>query len=98
NPATAHSRDQSAKLLLALYCFPEAPFGPVHFTEYPPNPAYLKFDSETILIADSLTRTREIEYIGHEGKWYEVPSLLLKDKYNYLTAYFVLVRHPPTRE
>ncbi|KAJ9079530.1 hypothetical protein DSO57_1034614 [Entomophthora muscae] len=71
-------------------------FGPVHFTKYPPNPAYLEFDLETILIADSLARNRETEYIGHKGKWYKVTPLLLKDKYSYLPAYFVPMTPPLT--
>ncbi|KAJ9066107.1 hypothetical protein DSO57_1012952 [Entomophthora muscae] len=94
--ATAPSRDQPADPTQALYCPPGAPFGPVNFTEYPPNPAYLEFDLETILIADSLSRNRETEYIGRKGKWYKVPTLLFKDKYNYLPTYFVPMTLPLT--
>ncbi|KAJ9081850.1 hypothetical protein DSO57_1010523 [Entomophthora muscae] len=88
-PATAHSRDQPAKLLPALYHPPGAPFRPVHFTEYPPNPAYSEYDLETILIAYPFARTRSTKYIGREGKRIEIPPLLFKDKYNYLLVYFV---------
>ncbi|KAJ9060656.1 hypothetical protein DSO57_1028606 [Entomophthora muscae] len=94
NQATTPSRDQPDNPPQALYCPPGAPFGPVHFTEYPPNPAYLEYNLETILIADLLTRTREIKYIGRKGKRIEILPLLFKDKYNYLPVYFVLMTLP----
>ncbi|KAJ9063912.1 hypothetical protein DSO57_1035961 [Entomophthora muscae] len=96
NKATAPSRDKPANPPQALYCPPGAPFRPVHFTEYPPNPAYLEYNLETILISNPLTRTRETKYIGHKGKRIEVPPSLFKDKYNYLPAYFVLMTPPLT--
>ncbi|KAJ9088725.1 hypothetical protein DSO57_1020258 [Entomophthora muscae] len=73
---------------------PGVPFGPVHFTEYLPNPAYSEFDLETILIADHLARTRETKYIERKGKRYKVPPLLFEDKYNYLPAYFFPMTPP----
>ncbi|KAJ9068001.1 hypothetical protein DSO57_1033151 [Entomophthora muscae] len=94
NQATTPSRDRPANPPKALYCPSGAPFGPVHLTEYPPNPAYLEYSLETILIDDPLARTIETEYIGHEGKRIEVPPLLFKDKYNYLPAYFVPMTLP----
>ncbi|KAJ9067160.1 hypothetical protein DSO57_1002229 [Entomophthora muscae] len=96
HPAAALPQDQPAELPQALYCPPGAPFGPVHFTEYPPNPAYSEYDLETILIANPLARTRETKYIGHKGKWYKRPPRLFKDKYNYLPAYFVPMTPPLT--
>ncbi|KAJ9074801.1 hypothetical protein DSO57_1002648 [Entomophthora muscae] len=96
NQAAAPSRDQTAKLPQALYCPPGAPFGPVHFTKYPPNLAYVEYKLETILIADALARTRETEYIGCEGKWCERLPRLFKDEYNYLPAYFVPMTLPST--
>ncbi|KAJ9085848.1 hypothetical protein DSO57_1009956 [Entomophthora muscae] len=68
----------------------------MHFTKYPPNPAYAEYNLETILIANPLARTREIEYIGREGNRIEVLPLLFKDKYNYLPAYFVPMTLPLT--
>ncbi|KAJ9083733.1 hypothetical protein DSO57_1031753 [Entomophthora muscae] len=94
--ATAPSGDQPANPPQALYCPPGAPFGPVHFTKYPPNPAYVKYNLETILVANPLARTIETEYIGCEGKQIKVPPLLFKDKYNYLPAYFILMALPLT--
>ncbi|KAJ9071596.1 hypothetical protein DSO57_1035437 [Entomophthora muscae] len=87
--ATAPSGDQPANPSQALYRPPGAPFEPVHFTKYPPNPAYTEYNLETILIADPLARTRETKYIGRERKRIEVLPLLFKDKYNYIPAYFV---------
>ncbi|KAJ9058896.1 hypothetical protein DSO57_1007576 [Entomophthora muscae] len=92
--ATAPSGDQPADPTQALYCPPGAPFGPMHFTEYPPNSAYVKYNLETILIADPLAGTRENDYIGCEGKGYKRPPRLFKDKYNYLPAYFVPMTPP----
>ncbi|KAJ9067077.1 hypothetical protein DSO57_1002993 [Entomophthora muscae] len=68
----------------------------MHFTEYLPNPSYSEYNLETILIADPLARTRENEYIGHKGKWYERPPRLFKEKYNYLPTYFVPMTPPLT--
>ncbi|KAJ9064093.1 hypothetical protein DSO57_1034033 [Entomophthora muscae] len=96
NQTTTHSRDHPAKLPQALYCPPGAPFGPVHFTKYPPNPTYAKFNLENILLAKLLARNRETETIGHKGKWYIRPTRLFKDKYNYLPAYFVPMTPPLT--
>ncbi|KAJ9060321.1 hypothetical protein DSO57_1032011 [Entomophthora muscae] len=94
--ATSPSGDQPADPSQVLYRPPGAPFRPVYFTKYWSNPAYVEYNLETILIADPLARTREIKYIGREGKWYERPPRLSKDKYNYLPAYFVPVTPPLT--
>ncbi|KAJ9065790.1 hypothetical protein DSO57_1016000 [Entomophthora muscae] len=96
NQAAAPSRDQPAKLPQVLYCPLGAPIRPVHFTEYPPNPAYLEYNLETILIADLLARTRGTKYIGREGKRIKILPLLFKNKYNYLPAYFVPMNPPLT--
>ncbi|KAJ9080815.1 hypothetical protein DSO57_1020940 [Entomophthora muscae] len=82
NQETTPSRDQPVDPPQALYCPPEAPFGPLHSTEYPPNPTYLEYNLETILISDPLARTRKNKYIER--------------KYNYLPAYFVPTTLPLT--
>ncbi|KAJ9050339.1 hypothetical protein DSO57_1015164 [Entomophthora muscae] len=66
--ATTPSRDQPANPPQVLYCPLGALFGPVHFTKYPPNPAYSEYNLETILIINPLERTRETKYLGHKGK------------------------------
>ncbi|KAJ9057592.1 hypothetical protein DSO57_1021137 [Entomophthora muscae] len=96
NQATSPSRDKPTNSPQALYCPPGAPFGPVHFTKYLPNPAYLEYNLEIILIADSLARTNGTKYIGHKGKRIKVPPLLFKYKFDYLPAYFVPMTPPLT--
>ncbi|KAJ9084427.1 hypothetical protein DSO57_1024656 [Entomophthora muscae] len=46
-----------------------APYGPVHFTKYPPppNPVYSEFTLEKILIYDPEARTRETKTVYREG-------------------------------
>ncbi|KAJ9077300.1 hypothetical protein DSO57_1018107 [Entomophthora muscae] len=79
-----------------LYCPPGAPFGPVHFTEYPPNPAYSEFTLEEILIHDPKARTRETEVLYREGTKIIWPPLLFRDKYNFRPAYLVPMTPPLT--
>ncbi|KAJ9075507.1 hypothetical protein DSO57_1035422 [Entomophthora muscae] len=92
--ATTLSRDQPADPPQALYCPLGALFEPVHFTKYPPNSAYTEFNLENILLVNPLARTRETKTIGQEGKWYIRPPRLFKDKYNYLSDYFVIMNLP----
>ncbi|KAJ9076629.1 hypothetical protein DSO57_1024285 [Entomophthora muscae] len=68
---------------------PIAPYGPVHFTEYPSNPAYSEFTLEEILIHDPEARTRETETVYREDTKAIIPLLLFRNKYNYLPAYLV---------
>ncbi|KAJ9053061.1 hypothetical protein DSO57_1027837 [Entomophthora muscae] len=79
-----------------LYRPPGAPFGPVHFTEYPPNPAYSEFTLEEILIHNPEARTRETEVLYREGIKIIWPPLLFQDKYNFLPAYLVPMTLPLT--
>ncbi|KAJ9067809.1 hypothetical protein DSO57_1035359 [Entomophthora muscae] len=79
-----------------LYRPPGAPFGPVHFTEYPPNLVYLEFTLEEILIHDPEARTRETEVLYREGTKIIQPPLLFQDKYNFLPAYLVPMTLPHT--
>ncbi|KAJ9068988.1 hypothetical protein DSO57_1023194 [Entomophthora muscae] len=79
-----------------LYCSLVAPFGPVHFTEYKPNLAYLEFSLEKILIHDPEARTRETETVYKEGTKVTIPTLLFHNKYNYLPNYLVPMTPPLT--
>ncbi|KAJ9080552.1 hypothetical protein DSO57_1023693 [Entomophthora muscae] len=92
----AHLPQETADQLPKLYCPPGAPFGPVHFTEYPPNPAYSEFTLEEILIHDPEARTRETEVLYREGTKIIWPPLLFRDKYNFLPAYLVPMTPPLT--
>ncbi|KAJ9069029.1 hypothetical protein DSO57_1022650 [Entomophthora muscae] len=79
-----------------LYRPPGAPFGPVHFTKYPPNPAYLEFTLEEILIHDPKARARETKVLYREGTKIIQPPLLFRDKYNFLPVYLVPMKLPLT--
>ncbi|KAJ9076726.1 hypothetical protein DSO57_1023472 [Entomophthora muscae] len=79
-----------------LYCPPGAPFGPVHFTKYPPNLVYYEFTLEEILIHNPKTRTRETEVLYREGTKIIWSPLLFQDKYNFRPAYLVPMTPPLT--
>ncbi|KAJ9054491.1 hypothetical protein DSO57_1013981 [Entomophthora muscae] len=91
-----HQPQETADQPPELYCPPGAPFGPVHFTKYPPNPAYLEFTLEEILIYDPDARTRETETVYREGTKITIPPLLFRYKYNYLPTYLVPMTPPLT--
>ncbi|KAJ9083905.1 hypothetical protein DSO57_1029834 [Entomophthora muscae] len=84
-----HQPQETADQLHDLYCPPGAPYSPVHFTKYPPNPAYLEFTLEEILIHDPEARTRETETVYREGTKITITPLLFRDKCNYLPTYLV---------
>ncbi|KAJ9073256.1 hypothetical protein DSO57_1018416 [Entomophthora muscae] len=74
----------------------QEPLWPSTFTEYPPNPAYLDFTLEEILIYDPEARTRETETIYREGHKITISPLLFRNKYNHLPAYLVPMTPPLT--
>ncbi|KAJ9066061.1 hypothetical protein DSO57_1013283 [Entomophthora muscae] len=92
----AHLPQETADQPPELYHPPGAPFGPVHFTEYPPNPVYSEFTLEEILIHDPKARTRETEVLYRDGIKITCPPLLFRDKYNFLPAYLVPMTLPLT--
>ncbi|KAJ9048133.1 hypothetical protein DSO57_1038084 [Entomophthora muscae] len=77
-----------------FYCPPGVPYGPVHFTEYPPNPAYLEFTLEEILIYNPEARTRETKTGYRKGRKITISLLLFRNKYNYLPVYLVPMTPP----
>ncbi|KAJ9053757.1 hypothetical protein DSO57_1021149 [Entomophthora muscae] len=70
-----------------MYRLPGAPFGPVHFTEYPLKPEYKDYTANNILAWDPLARTTELTRYNQEGPWYITKPCLFRDKYNFLPAY-----------
>ncbi|KAJ9081204.1 hypothetical protein DSO57_1017218 [Entomophthora muscae] len=62
----------------------------------PPNPAYLEFTLEEILIYDPEAITRETNTVYREGHKITIPPLLFLNKYNYLPAYLVPMTLPLT--
>ncbi|KAJ9084174.1 hypothetical protein DSO57_1027212 [Entomophthora muscae] len=93
---SAYPTQETADQLPKLYYPPGAPFGLVHFTEYPPNLAYLEFTLEEILIYNPEARTRETETVYREGAKITIPPLLFCNKCNYLPTYLVPMTSPLT--
>ncbi|KAJ9049543.1 hypothetical protein DSO57_1023346 [Entomophthora muscae] len=91
-----HLPQETVDQLPDLFRPPGAPFSPVHFTKYPPNPEYLEFTLEEILIHDPEARTRETEVLYREGTKIMCPPLLFQDKYNFQPAYLVPMTPPLT--
>ncbi|KAJ9067129.1 hypothetical protein DSO57_1003041 [Entomophthora muscae] len=73
----------------------KASYYPV-FSITPPNPVYLEFTLEKILIYNPEARTRETETIGREVTRVIIPPLLFCNKYNYLPTYLVPMTPPLT--
>ncbi|KAJ9085269.1 hypothetical protein DSO57_1015659 [Entomophthora muscae] len=80
----------------ATYCLTGAPFGPVHFTEYPLNPEYRYYSSEKILAQDLLALSKELTRYNIKGPWYINESRLFKDKYSFISAYQLDMKLPIT--
>ncbi|KAJ9070819.1 hypothetical protein DSO57_1003284 [Entomophthora muscae] len=76
---TQRSSDLPA-ILPATYRLPGAPFGPVHFTEYPLKPEYNDYTDNNILARDPLARTTELTRYNREGPWYFTKPCLFRDK------------------
>ncbi|KAJ9081587.1 hypothetical protein DSO57_1013116 [Entomophthora muscae] len=79
-----------------MYRLPGAPFGPVHFTEYPLKPEYKDYTTNNILAWDPLARTTELTRYNQEGPWYVTKPCLFRDKYNFLPAYQMDMELPVT--
>ncbi|KAJ9075933.1 hypothetical protein DSO57_1030921 [Entomophthora muscae] len=70
-----------------MYRLPGAPFGPVHFTEYPLKPEYKDYTANYILAQYLLARTTKLTRYNQEGPWYVTKPCLFRDKYNFLLSY-----------
>ncbi|KAJ9069440.1 hypothetical protein DSO57_1018519 [Entomophthora muscae] len=79
-----------------MYHLPGAPFGPVHFTEYPLKPEYKDYTADNILARDPLARTTKLTRYNQEGSWYVTKLRLFRDKYNFLPAYQMDMEPPVT--
>ncbi|KAJ9062227.1 hypothetical protein DSO57_1012896 [Entomophthora muscae] len=78
-----------------MYRLPGAPFGPVHFTEYPLKPEYRDY-TNNILAWDPLAGITERTRYNREGPWYITKPSLFRDKYNFLPAYQIGMEPPVT--
>ncbi|KAJ9058090.1 hypothetical protein DSO57_1015887 [Entomophthora muscae] len=77
-----------------MYLPPGAPFGLVHFTEYPLKPEYKDYTADNIIAQDPLARTTNLTRYNRKGPWYVTKPRLFRDKYNFLPAYQVDMEPP----
>ncbi|KAJ9050524.1 hypothetical protein DSO57_1013761 [Entomophthora muscae] len=79
------------------YCHPaNASFGPVHFTEYPPNPDHKPWTLEDLQWYTRPKAPKEPYQIFCNGKAITIYPLIFNRKYNNPAAYLVPMKPPPT--
>ncbi|KAJ9077733.1 hypothetical protein DSO57_1013998 [Entomophthora muscae] len=77
---------------------PNAPFGPVHFTEYLPNPDHKPWTLEDLQWYTFPNAPKEPYQIVCDGKVITIYSLIFNKKYNNSAAYLVPMEPPLTPE
>ncbi|KAJ9074366.1 hypothetical protein DSO57_1007215 [Entomophthora muscae] len=82
--------------LPAVFCPPGAPFGAVHFTDYPLKPKYKDYTPEKIIELDPLARIQSAVRYNRQGLWIFSTPKLFRGKFNYLPAYNVYMEPPVT--
>ncbi|KAJ9083106.1 hypothetical protein DSO57_1037999, partial [Entomophthora muscae] len=82
--------------LPAVFCPSGAPFGPVHFTDYPLKPKYKDYTPEKILKLDPLACIQSAIRYNHQGLWIFSTPKLFRGKFNYLPAYYIYMKPPVT--
>ncbi|KAJ9087975.1 hypothetical protein DSO57_1027752 [Entomophthora muscae] len=75
---------------------PNAPFGPVHFTEYPPNPDHKPWTLEDLQWYTCPNAPKEPYQIVCDGKKITIYPLIFNRKYNNPAAYLVPMEPPLT--
>ncbi|KAJ9084271.1 hypothetical protein DSO57_1026242 [Entomophthora muscae] len=75
---------------------PNAPFGPVHFTEYPANPDHKPWTLEDLQWYTLSNAPKEPYQIVQDGKAITIYPLIFNRKYNNPAAYLVPMEPPPT--
>ncbi|KAJ9051453.1 hypothetical protein DSO57_1004535 [Entomophthora muscae] len=71
------------------YCPPNAPFGPVHFTEYPPNPDHKPWTLEDLQWYTRPNSPKEPYQIICDSRAITIYPLIFNRKYNNPDAYLV---------
>ncbi|KAJ9086601.1 hypothetical protein DSO57_1002323 [Entomophthora muscae] len=71
------------------YCPPDAPFGPVHFTEYSPNPDHKPWTLEDLQWYIHLNAPKEPYQIVCDSKVITIYPLIFNIKYNNSATYLV---------
>ncbi|KAJ9049224.1 hypothetical protein DSO57_1026825 [Entomophthora muscae] len=82
--------------LLAVYCLPGAPFGPIHFTEYPLKTECKEYTLEKILEQDYLARVKLVARYNRQDPWNVSEPKLFRDRHNFLPAYQLDMKPPVT--
>ncbi|KAJ9078887.1 hypothetical protein DSO57_1002123 [Entomophthora muscae] len=80
----------------AVFCPSGAPFGPVHFTDYPLKPKYKDYTPEKILKLDPLACIQSAIRYNRQGLWIFSTPKLFRGKFNYLPAYNIYMEPPIT--
>ncbi|KAJ9070100.1 hypothetical protein DSO57_1011931 [Entomophthora muscae] len=73
-----------------------APFGPVHFTDYPLKPKYKDYTPKKILELDPLACIPSAIRYNCQGLWIFSTPKLFRGKFNYLLAYNIYMEPPIT--
>ncbi|KAJ9080734.1 hypothetical protein DSO57_1021802 [Entomophthora muscae] len=82
--------------LPAVFCPPDVPFGPVHFTNYPLKSEYKDYTPEKILKLNPLACIQSAVRYNQQGLWiFSTPKLFI-GKFNYLHAYNLPMEPPVT--
>ncbi|KAJ9074359.1 hypothetical protein DSO57_1007208 [Entomophthora muscae] len=76
------------------YCPPNAPFGPVHFTEYPPNPDHKPWTLEDLKWYTRSNAPKEPYQNVCDSKAITIYSLIFNGKYNNPAATWSSWNHP----
>ncbi|KAJ9082639.1 hypothetical protein DSO57_1002585 [Entomophthora muscae] len=78
------------------YCPPNTPFGPVHFTEYPPNPDHKPWTLKDFQCYTRLNAPKEPYQNVCDSKAITIYPLIFNRKYNNPADYLVPIEPPPT--
>ncbi|KAJ9080088.1 hypothetical protein DSO57_1028773 [Entomophthora muscae] len=78
------------------YCPPNAPFGPVYFTEYPPNPDHKLWTLEDLQWYTRPNTPKEPYQIVCDSKAITIYPLIFNRMYNNPAAYLVPMKPPLT--
>ncbi|KAJ9078055.1 hypothetical protein DSO57_1010870 [Entomophthora muscae] len=82
--------------LPAVFCPSGAPFGPVHFADYPLKPKYKNYTPKKILELDPLARIQSAIRYNRQGPWIFSTPKLLREKFNYFLTYNIYMKLPVT--
>ncbi|KAJ9050842.1 hypothetical protein DSO57_1010393 [Entomophthora muscae] len=97
NPSlTAHVPEEVPQTWPTFYCLPRAPFGPLHFSDYPIKTEYKKLTLDNIICFDRLVQQRTSQTVFYKGAWYKHPAVLFCKKYNYLPSFQTDMKALPT--